>query len=126
LEEYWSIMGSSELKMRTKKFALAIIALANGLDKSISASKVIGNQLLRSGTSVGSNYRAACRAKSDADYAYKIKVVEEESDESEFWLELLIESGCIKYEDHQALLKEAGELTAIFSSISLKLKAKKK
>jgi four helix bundle protein len=118
-------MGSNELKIRTNKFALAIIPLVNNLDKSNPVSWVIGKQILRSGTSIGSNYRAASRAKSDSDYAYKIKMVEEECDETEYWLELLIESNIIQQDSHIELLKEVGELTAIFSSISIKLKAKK-
>jgi four helix bundle protein len=114
-----------DLKSRTKRFALAIIQLVEGLDKKSPTSWVLGKQILRSGTSVGANYRAACRAKSDADYAYKIKIAEEEIDETVYWLELLIESGSICIDHNKELFKESGELTAIFSSISLKLKAKK-
>ncbi|MCO5249380.1 MAG: four helix bundle protein [Chitinophagales bacterium] len=115
----------SDLKGRTKKFAIEIIRFVQSLNNH-PTHRVIGNQLLRSGTSVGANYRAACRAKSDADYKYKIKIVEEEIDETGYWIELLIESGILSTSKVQSLLKEANELTAIFSSISIKLKAKSK
>ena len=78
-------MNRDELKKRTKEFALRIIKLVNALPNN-PAGRVIGNQLLRAGTSVGANYRAACRAKSKSDFIYKINIVEEEVDESAFWL----------------------------------------
>jgi four helix bundle protein len=81
--------------------------------------------LVKSGTSVGSNYRAACRAKSNADFIYKINIVEEESDESQFWLELIIEAGLIKKETVSPLLNEAKELTTIFTSSGRTAKSKK-
>lgn len=84
-------MNRDELKKRTKEFALRIIKLVNALPNN-PAGRVLRNQLLRAGTSVGVNYRAACRAKSKADFIYKINIVEEEVDESAFWLELIIES----------------------------------
>lgn len=108
-------MKSEELKERTKKFALRIIKLFRSLPKSKEA-QVIGFQLLRAGTSVGANYRAACRARSQADFISKITVVVEEADESGYWIELLIEAGIMKKEMLAALLKESGELTAIFTS----------
>ena len=74
---------------------------------------IIGNQLLRAGTSVGANYRAACRAKSTADFISKMGTVEEEADESGYWTELLVDSGKIKLDDASFLIKESGELTAI-------------
>lgn len=77
---------------------------------------MIGYQMLRCATSVGANYRAACRARSQADFISKITVVEEESDESGYWLELIIESGLMKEERVKDLLKEANELTAIFTA----------
>lgn len=76
-------MNRDELKRRTKEFALRIIKLVNALPNN-PAGRVIGNQLLRAGTSVGANYRAACRAKSKSDFIYKINIVEEEADESAF------------------------------------------
>jgi four helix bundle protein len=106
-------MTKSELKNRTKKFALEIIKLVDGLPNS-QASRVLGNQVLRSATSVAANYRAACRSKSTADFIYKLNMVEEESDESLFWLELLTESGIVGEQWAKPLMQEADELTAIF------------
>lgn len=117
-------MNREELKKRTKEFTLRIIKLVNALPNS-QAGKVIGNQLLRAGTSVGANYRAACRAKSKADFIYKINIVEEESDESTFWLELIIESGLMPKSKIESLLKEANELTAIFVSTNKTAKLKR-
>lgn len=113
----------TDLKGRTKIFAISIIRFVQSLE-SHPTNWIIGKQLLRCGTSVGANYRAACRAKSDADFKYKIKIVEEEIDEAEYWIELLIESETIPKERVQNLLKETKELTAIFSAISIKLKNK--
>jgi four helix bundle protein len=108
-------MNRDELKKRTKEFALRIVKLVSALPNT-TAGRVIGNQLLRSGTSVGANYRAACRAKSKSDFVYKISIVEEEADESSFWLELIIESELMRKSKIASLLKEADELTAIFVS----------
>jgi four helix bundle protein len=109
-------MDKNELIQRTKQFALDVITLVNNLVYT-PANKKIGSQLLDSGTSVGANYRAACRGKSKADFIYKIKIVEEEADESLFWLELLKETNP-PLELLDKLLKEANELTAIFSSVA--------
>jgi len=108
-------MNPEELKMRTKKFALRIISLYQSLPKTKEA-QVLGYQLLRAATSVGANYRDACRARSNADFISKITLVEEEADESAYWIELLAESGMIKKELLKEVLKEAGELTAIFTA----------
>ena len=108
-------MNPEELKKRTKSFGLRILKLYEELTKS-KKGEIIGNQLLRAGTSVGANYRAACRAKSDADFIYKIEIVEEEADESAFWLELISESNLMEKKKLESLLKEAYELTAIFTS----------
>ncbi|KAF0158957.1 MAG: hypothetical protein FD159_851 [Syntrophaceae bacterium] len=108
-------MDEQQLKDRTKQFALRIIRLINALPDSVTAS-VIGKQLLRSGTSVGANYRAACRGRSKADFATKLGIVLEEADECAYWFELLMESGIVKKELIDPLLKEANELTAIFVS----------
>ncbi len=89
--------------------------MVDTLPKKTSA-EVVGKQLLRSATSVAANYRAACRARSQADFISKITIVEEEADESMLWLELLIESGIMKKELLEDLLKEANELTAIFTA----------
>ncbi|MCO4292207.1 four helix bundle protein [Solitalea sp. MAHUQ-68] len=102
-----------DLKLRTKKFGLRVIKLVNYLPNTMAA-KALGNQLLRSATSVGANYRAACRAKSTKDFINKLKIVEEESDECQFWLELLEESEIVKPQLIGNLKKEASELTAIF------------
>jgi len=110
-------MNSIELKQRTKNFALAVIKLVNEIPKT-SINNVFARQILRSSTSIGANYRAACRSKSKADFIYKIKLVEEESDETLYWLELLFESDSIKKEKLRNLLDEANQLTAIFSAIS--------
>ena len=109
-------MNKDELKKRTKKFALDIIFFLKSV-KQNSISQVIFNQLLRSATSIAANYRAACRAKSKADFIYKIAIVEEEADESLFWLELLNEGEIVISERLIILIKEANELTAIFTSI---------
>lgn len=108
-------MTSEELKQRTKAFALRIIRLFRSLPDSKQA-QIIGTQLLRSGTSVGANYRAVCRARSKADFIAKLGVVIEECDESAYWLELLIDDGLVKEERLHGLLNEARELTAIFNA----------
>ena len=99
------------MKQRTKKFALRILDLADALPHSRSGN-VIAGQIVRSGTSVAANYRALCRAKSRADFVNKTSIVEEEADESCFWLELLIDRGLLSDRRVQ-LLREANELTAI-------------
>jgi four helix bundle protein len=105
-------MNQEEMKQRTKLFALGIIQLVESLPKE-RTTEVLGRQLLRSGTSVGSNYRSACRAKSIADFISKMGIVEEEADESLYWMELLIEAGIEVNMKMEALMKEAGELLAI-------------
>ena len=101
------------MKQRTKKFALRILDLADALPHTRSGN-VIAGQIVRSGTSVAANYRALCRAKSRADFINKTSIVEEEADESCFWLELLIDRSLLAPSRVQPLLKEANELTAIF------------
>jgi four helix bundle protein len=118
-------MNPEELKKSTKNFAIRIIKLIDALPKN-SIGKTIGNQLLRAGTSVGANYRAACRAKSNRDFIYKINVVDEEADETMFWLELIIETELIPERRIISLLKEADELTAIFTATGKSAKMKKK
>ena len=114
-------MNSNELKTRTKKFGVSVIKMVGKLPKT-DITKVISYQILRSSTSVGANYRAACRAKSKADFIYKIKVVEEEADETLYWLEILKECELIKLEILDPLIKEADELTAIFTATGKSLK----
>ena len=110
-------MNKEELKARTKKFALAIIKLLQEIPNNLPG-KTISGQLIRSATSVAANYRSACRARSNADFISKITVVEEECDESLFWLELIEESDICKNNKSTIVLKkEANELTAIFTAI---------
>ena len=105
-------MTPEQLKERMKQFALRVIRLVDALPKGKGA-EVIGGQLLRSATSVAANYRAACRARSRAEFVAKLGVVEEEADESAFWLELLMESGIMPETRLADLMQEASELTAI-------------
>lgn len=105
-------MRNEILKLRMKRFALDVIEAVHSLPKTRTAD-VLGKQLLRCGTSVGANYRAACRARSTADFISKMTIVEEETDEAIYWMELLVESGVIKQSDIDDLVKEAYELVAI-------------
>jgi len=110
-------MNANEFKDRTKPFALRVIRLCEALPKSRTAD-VVGKQLLRSGTSVGANYRAACRAKSPADFIAKMAIVEEECDESIYWMELIVEAGLIDEKRVTDLRDEAnGILSMVVSSI---------
>jgi four helix bundle protein len=104
-----------ELRARTKRFALRIIRLFQHLPKSPDA-QVLGKQLLRAGTSVGANYRAAGRGRSKAEFVAKIGIVLEEADETVFWLECLQESGIVREELLVDLLQEANEIVAIFAA----------
>jgi four helix bundle protein len=108
-------MTTNELKLRTKKFSLEIIDLVEKLPNSI-AGKTISNQIIRSGTSVGANYRAVCRARSDKEFVSKMNIVLEEADETVFWLELIIEKKWLLEPELLKVLKEGNELTAIFVS----------
>lgn len=103
------------LKNRTKQFTIRIVKLFRALPKTDEA-RIIGKQLLRSGTSVGANYRAVCRARSNAEFIAKIGIVVEEADETVFWLELLIETNIISEQKLGDLLNEANELLAIFAA----------
>lgn len=104
-----------ELRDRTKQFAIRIVRLFRSWPKTAEA-QVIGRQLLRSATAIAANYRAACRARSRAEWVAKMGVVVEEADETLLWLELLVEIGIVKPERMKLLLLEANELLAIFSS----------
>jgi four helix bundle protein len=108
-------MDAEELKKRTKKFGLAIIKLVESLPPS-QTTRVIGNQLLRSGLSVGANYRAVCRARSKADFISKAGIVIEEADETSYWLDMLCEAGIISSDKLQPLLQETNELVAILTA----------
>ena len=111
---------SKELQDRTKRFSISIIDLVEKMEYSI-AKKVVFNQLLRSGTSVGSNYRAACRARSDREFISKLNIVLEEADECCFWLEIIKEKN---WSNVDSELKEANELTAIFVTMLKKMNSK--
>jgi len=105
-------VDEATFKRRTKQFALRVIELVNALPRK-PAADVIGRQLLRSATSVGANYRAACRGKSTADVIAKLSIVEEGADESMYWLELLVDSRLVPAEKVRELSKEADELVAM-------------
>jgi four helix bundle protein len=108
-------VSKAELLTRTKAFALRILKLVDHLPRTTSG-RAIGNQLVRSGTSVGANYRAACRARSRAEFAAKLGTVLEEADESLYWLELISEGKLIAESKLSLLLKEAAELTTILAA----------
>jgi len=105
-------MDEKVFKSRTKKLAVAIIKEVDKLPRSLVAD-VIGKQLVRSGTSIGANYRAACRAKSSPDMINKMKIVEEESDETEYWLEILVEAGLVPQNQVASIYKETDEILAM-------------
>ncbi|HKR95586.1 MAG TPA: four helix bundle protein [Candidatus Angelobacter sp.] len=106
---------SEQLRERTKSFALRIVRLFRSLPKSTEA-QVMGKQLLRYGTSVAANYRAACRARSRAEFVAKLGIVLEEVDESVLWIEMLIDLEILKEQRSAQLLDEARQLTAIFTA----------
>jgi four helix bundle protein len=105
-------MNEREMIARTKKFALRIMKLVGALPKTVQG-RAIASQLMRSGTSVAANYRAACRSRSKAEFIAKLGTVEEEADETAFWLELIIEGDLLATAQIQPLLTEALELVAI-------------
>ncbi len=105
-------MSERDLKTRTKAFALRILKLVDALPKT-AAGRALASQIVRSGTSIAANYRAACRAKSTADFIAKMGIVEEEADETLFWLELLDESELVTPAKLTAIKQEANELIAI-------------
>jgi four helix bundle protein len=108
-------MTPEQMKVRTRAFALRIIRLAESLPNTPTAN-AIRNQMLRCGPSVGANYRAACRARSKADFTAKMGIVEEEDDESVFWIEMLIDTGIIKRNRVSDLLAEGDEILSIVVS----------
>jgi len=105
----------AELLTRTKAFALRILTLMDHLPRTTSG-RAIGNQLVRSGTSIGANYRAACRSRSRAEFAAKLGLVAEEADETVYWLEVIRDGNLLPVKELSGLLKEADELTAIFTA----------
>ena len=116
-------MNEEEFKKRTKQVALSIIALVTALPKDRLAD-VPGKQL-RSGTSIGANYRAACRGKSVADVLSKLSIVEEEADETLYWMELLTETGTVSLERLTALMAEVNEILAMTVASIKTLRARK-
>jgi four helix bundle protein len=108
-------MDSDDLKKRTKQFALRVLKLVAALPNTLEG-RTIGGQLVRAGTAVGANYRASCRSRSKLEFVARIGVVEEEADESAYWMELIIESQLLKQQQAEPLLTEAGELARIMAS----------
>ena len=115
---------SEELRGRTKRYASDIIQLYVRLPKGRDEARILGKQLLRSGTSVAAHAREASRARSDSEFCSKLDSLLQEADESELWLELLRDDCGIDAEQVQPLLKETGEILAIFTSIVAKLRKK--
>jgi len=107
-------MDADDLKKRTKQFGLRILKLVGALPNTIQG-RAIGSQLVRSGTSVGANYRAACRGRSKAEFVAKLGTVEEEADESAYWMEMIIEGSLLKQSQVEPLLNEANELVKIMA-----------
>jgi four helix bundle protein len=117
-------MTREEMKARTKTYANRIVKLCEALpDKWVA--RTLGMQLLRSGTSVGANYRAVCRAKSTADFLNKLRIVEEECDESLFWMELLVENNFVRARRLTSLMKEGDEILAIVVASAKSTRASK-
>jgi four helix bundle protein len=108
-------MTTNELKLRTKNFSLMIIDLVEKLPNSISV-RVVANQIVKSGTSVGANYRAVCRARSDREFISKMNIVLEEADETLFWIEIIMAKQWVVKTEFEVIWKEGNELTAIFVS----------
>ena len=117
-------VGAEDLRQRTKRFVLLIVKLSQQLTHGREA-RVIGDQLLRAGTAVAANYRAACRGRSRAEFIAKLGIVVEEADETVFWCELLEEAGITTPEAIQPVVGEARELLAIFSAARKTAKARK-
>ena len=111
-----------DLKPRTKAFALRIIGMYSKLPRNVTVARVLGNQVLRSGTSVGANYCEANRGRSKAEFISKIGDCLKEAEETEYWLELLVESGCVRAARMDGLLDETRQLIAIFTTIDKKAK----
>ncbi len=116
-------MKPQDLKLRTKAFALRIIRMYSKLTKSDTVAQVLGKQVLRSGTSVGANYREASRARSKAEFVSKIGDCLKEIDETEYWLELIVDSGCVSANRMTELLDEARQLIAILTTIDKNAKS---
>jgi four helix bundle protein len=117
-------MDKEKFKARTKAFALRVIRLVEALPKNQTTAQVIGKQLLRSGTSVGANYRAACRAKSTAELITKLNIALEEADESLYWMELIVEAELIAPNKLDSLMQESNEIEAMLVASLKTLRAK--
>jgi len=117
-------MTPEEMKQRTKRFALRVIRVVAALPRS-NVTDVIGRQLLRAGTSVGANYRAACSSRSDGDFLARMGIVEEEADEALYWMEMLVETSLVKADRLADLRREGEEILAIVVA-SLKTVKKRK
>jgi four helix bundle protein len=115
---------AEELKNRSKQFAIRIVKLFRSLPRTEDA-RIMGKQVLRSGTSVAANYRAVGRARSKAEFIAKIGVVVEEADETTFWLELLVETGIVRETQMRGLMSEANELLAIFAASQYTARSKR-
>jgi len=116
-------MTPAEMKRRTKEFGLRVIRLVAALPRN-RASDVLGRQLLKAGTSVGANYRAACRSRSDADFLARMGIVEEEADEAVYWLEMIAAAGLLKEERLTKLLQEGQQILAIIVASIRTVKAR--
>ena len=115
-------MDKSELEDRTKEFAVRVIRFVGEFNSS-AAGRVISNQLLKSGTSIGANYREANRAVSRRDFTYKISIAEKEASETMYWLEICLETRLGKRQTCEDLLAESRELLAIFTSIGRSMRS---
>jgi four helix bundle protein len=117
-------VNPEELKARSKAFAVRVVKMTEALPKT-RAADIVARQLIRSATSVGANYRAACRARSHKEFTARIGIVEEEADESLYWLEILVETGLMTESKLKGLIREADELTAIFTAASYTARQKR-
>jgi four helix bundle protein len=115
ISESERVLCTADPKARTKQFALRVMKLVDALPRTIQGRDIV-NQIIRSATSVAANYRAACRARSRAEFIAKLGVVEEEADETAFWLELIIDSALLTQARIHPLLTEAWELVAIMAA----------
>ena len=110
-----ALAAADALRKRTKDFAIRVVKLSQPLPKNDTA-RILGRQVLRSGTSVGANYRAVCRARSRAEFVSRMAVVVEEADETVYWLELLVDTATVPVKQLSNLMKEANELLALFAA----------
>jgi four helix bundle protein len=115
MAEQRSNVNPEQMRSRTKKFTLRVLKMFQALSK-IEEARIIGRQVLRSGMSVGANYRAVCRARSIKEFISKLNIVTEEADETVFWFEILIDGGIVRERKLAALKQEAEELLAIFGA----------